>query len=172
MIRAACILMVLSAPASAGDFRFADFGETCDHVVAPETAAGAVRIPPRLDSEGLIAFSARVFGKQTDVFYFCRDGKFSMGHYQTALEDAEQGLETFRSIYDYYNATYGVPALDNTPWQFGSTGTFPDEIRKNPNGYYVSWHTPRVMINALFARMEVPAEPAWRTLILVDSPPN
>ena len=116
MIRNACILLVCCAPAAGGDFRFADLGETCDHVIESEIASGSVQIPPKADIEGLIAFNAQVFGMQTEVVYFCAGGLLFTGNYDTPLEEADAALRTFRSIYDEFNQTYGAPALDNTPW--------------------------------------------------------
>ena len=108
---------------------------------------------------------------QTEVVYFCAGGLLFTGNYDTPFEEADAALRTFRSIYDEFNQTYGAPALDNTPWQFGVTAAYPDDVRKDPNGYRVSWHTTRIWITALLAIGEVPSGPAWRTLIVMGSPP-
>jgi hypothetical protein len=169
MIRCTLLLLVLSAAASAGDFRTLDFGQSCDNVVEAEKGLGSVQVAPKVNMKGLTAFTGEAFGRQVEIAYFCVDGKLLAGDYYLPLEEHEEALKTYRMIYDTFNGTYGAPSSDNTPWQFGATDAYPDAVRKNPHGYYVTWATPRVSVTALFARMEGESDPAWRTLIHVGS---
>ena len=168
MIRIALLLLVFPVATSAGDFRTLDFGESCANVVEAEKGLGSVQVPPKVNMTGLTAFTGKDLGRPVEIAYLCRDGKLFLGDTLLPLEEPDEALKTYKMVYDTFNGIYGVPALDNTPWQFGSTTdayAYPDIIRKNPHGYYVTWMTPRLSITALLACVEVESGPCWRTLL-------
>ena len=114
----------------------AQHGESCSTILKSETAIGSkVPTQPFYDLERL-RFESDLFGRKTDLLYFCPGGCAFTVNYMFQPESDEKAEDTLYTAYITLAALYGEPVLDNTPW---GPHADPRYIPPSSTQYYLVW---------------------------------
>jgi hypothetical protein len=157
-------LTLMAARVYGADFRVLDFEETCAHAGQREGALGSRQIGWNPSGPEYLAFQAQEFERQVSVLYFCPKGVLFTGNYFFPTEGFDDALESFRSLYDSLNSTYGEPFLDNTPWQRNSDRRF---VSPDPHRYMVTWKSSRVQTTMSVMRGHDKSDSTWHVFVVV-----
>ena len=110
----AIALVLTTSPTMEGDFRLANFGDSCSSIRKLEATLGSTEVPVG-GIPDYFEFRDEVFEREVRVIYNCEDGRLLSGHYVFPPEEKAQAAETFKVAYDGLVAMYGLPLYDNTP---------------------------------------------------------
>jgi hypothetical protein len=147
------ILSLLIAPlADAADFRVLDFGSSCATVNELEASLGSVQILWSKVSPDLHTFSGSAFDRQVSIVYLCPRGNFEVGNYFFASQSPDDAVKTYRRLHDALVVEYGVPYIDNSPWQTNADTVDPRSIASDPSKYIVAWRDERTHRTMAFRR--------------------
>lgn len=172
LTRALAVILV-AAPVSAADFRALDLGATCGGVNARELARGSIPIPwQKVEGADAYAFSARDFGRDLTLVYFCPKGVLFSGNYLFPVEQLQEASTSYHNAYDLLVSRYGAPFVDNTPWQVRRS---PSEARKHqrstispdPRKYMTAWKSSRVFVTMNMMPSHQSEHRGWRVFVVI-----
>ena len=157
------MLLLLSVPAVAADFRTLDFGASCADVVAQESALGSKAVKPRVEGMGIFAFEGQGLNRELDFTYFCPKGALFTGDYFLRPQPLADAVVSYESVHKALSAIYGAPVLDNSPWMQPTVDS--RWLEKDPLKYMTTWNTPRLSITTSFLP-SLPEQPTgWRVFV-------
>lgn len=162
------VAIVLPLHLEAADFRLSDFGDSCALLSEREAALGGAPVPWKGDGPNKQGYKGSWLGRDVHILYLCKSGKLVIGNYLLPWQPREPAVETLHAVYDHLVATYGVPWLDSSPWQYGQTIVDP-RATVEP-GYMTTWKTTRVNVTVGLVPEKDEAGPNWQVLVVFQSP--
>ena len=144
MLNRLIALVLLSAPASAADFRPLKLGDACAGVEEKEQALESISLP-RMDTPGVHAFQVREYDRDLFVSYFCPKGNLFTGSYSFPIEEFDDAVKTYRRTNDGLVSNYDSPVLDSPP---SLVGTDTESLVGGPDRtkYSAAWRTSRALV--------------------------
>ena len=107
---------LLAGPAPAADFRVLDIGAPCAEVASQETSLGSREVPwGEIRGATVHAFEGNAFGSKLFFLYVCARDALLTGNYFFPVEELSVAAATYKALHKQMSATYGSPALDNSP---------------------------------------------------------
>ena len=161
---------LISWPVCAADFRGVDLGSSCAPVHDLEKEQGSVPIKWReIEGGELHAFNGREFDRDVTILYFCIDGHLFTGNYYFPLEDLDRAVKSFGEAHDSFEAMYGQPFLDTSPWAFRTDPDLdPRAVSSDPTRYMTTWKTSRVRVTVSLMPRDDKPDPKWQVFIVVS----
>jgi len=103
--------------------------------------------------------------------YLCQEGNFIIGNYFFPAPTFEAALEILHHVYDGLTPIYGVPYVDNSPWQYGSPNSDPRAVAADPHMYQAAWRDDRVHLNiAVVPARKDKTGADWTVLVVFSRP--
>lgn len=109
---AGALLIFLSAPVLAADFRVLDFHAPCKNLPALEAARGSTPFEGRLPSGYQFAFRGREMNRDVIIAYDCRDGRFFRGAYIFPADSEADASALYQQIKKRVTRERGAPSFD------------------------------------------------------------
>jgi hypothetical protein len=160
------VIVLLSGPVSAADFRVLDVGEPCASVRDSEVASGSAPLTWSGKSPYVYAFTGQEFGREVEISYFCPHGSFLVGNYFIPERNLDDVVRSYREVYTNLNAKFGDPLTDNTPWRKANEKSHVP-IPSDQSKYFVVWLSQRMNTTLSLLRSGDGTGTSWKVAIAV-----
>ena len=153
-------LVLLSAPASAADFRTLNFGDPCGRVEEKELGLGPISLL-RKDTPGVHPLQVREYDRDLFTTYFCPTGNLFTGNYSLQIEQFDDAVKTYRHTYGRPVSMSGSPVLDSPS---SLVGTDTKSLVGGPDRtkYSAAWRTSRAFVTLSIMPNEPSEVNGWR----------
>jgi hypothetical protein len=169
MLHRLILLVFLSTPVCAADFRTLNFGDTCAGAEEKEKTLGPVSVPwKQMPDADIHAFQVREYDRDLVITYLCPEGNLLTGNYSLPIEQFDDAAKTYRHTYGRLVSTYGSVVLDSSR---SLVGMDIESLLGGPNRtkYSAAWQTSRASIMISIMPNQPSEVHGWRVFVVAGS---
>jgi hypothetical protein len=167
-VRIVVLLLAISTPTVAADFRLLDFGASCTAIDAKEAGLESTKTDwPKLDGAEMHAFNGMAFKAQVTIGYFCSNDLFLAGNYFFPKGEIEQALVSYEAVHKKLVSTYGAPFLDSSRWMAPMDSRW---LQGDPTRYSTTWKTPLAWVHLSILPLRDEGKIQWQLAVMYTKP--